>query len=110
MIRPSSPPMCTISQALDCSLSTPKTTCERRSKTKYWPDDDCWKPAASRKRPAMCAGTAPVERRTSGLSAWRAAAKLTQSAASASALAPARRVEIGDWELGGMVGGEWRFE
>src|SRR3954453_15902937 len=105
MIPPSSPPLCTISQALDCSLSTPKTTCERRSKTKYWPDDDCWKPAASRKRPARCAGTAPVERRAAGLSAGRVAAKRTQSAASASALAPARGLGIGDWGLGGLVDG-----
>src|SRR5437762_4484957 len=74
MMRPSSPPMWTISHALDCSASTPKTTCERRSKTKYWPDADCWNPAASRNRPAMCAGTAPTERRTSGARALTVAA------------------------------------
>src|SRR3954462_5905712 len=103
MIRPSSPPICTISHALDCSLSTPKTTCERRSKTKYWPDDDCWKPAASRKRPAICAGTAPVERRTSGLSAWIVAAKATQTAATA------RGFGIGDLGVGGWGGGGRRL-
>ena len=27
------------------------TMCARRSKTKYWPDADCWKPTGSRKRP-----------------------------------------------------------
>ena len=41
----------------------------RRSKTKYWPEADCWNPAGSRNCPATCAGTAPDERRTSGASA-----------------------------------------
>src|SRR5438045_4953820 len=86
MMRPSSPPMWTISHALDCSASTPKTTCERRSKTKYCPDADCWNPAASRNRPAMCAGTAPTERRISGARALTVAATAKTNAATASGL------------------------
>ena len=35
MMRPDSPPIVTISHALDCCASMPKTVCARRSKTKY---------------------------------------------------------------------------
>src|SRR5471032_467244 len=41
--------------------------CARRSKTKYCPDADCWKPVGARNLPATCAGTAPYDRRMSGV-------------------------------------------
>src|SRR5215510_13450644 len=41
------------------------TACARRSNTKYCPASLCWNPIGFWNDPAMCAGRAPVERRTS---------------------------------------------
>src|SRR6266516_6594791 len=78
MIRPDSAPIRIISHELDCCSSSPYTVCPRRSKTKYWPNADCWKPATSRNRPATCVGTAFDERITSDWMAVRVAATRQQ--------------------------------
>src|SRR5262245_56774972 len=89
MMRPASAPICTISHELDCCSSSPNTVWPRRSKTKYWPEADCWKPATSRKRPATWAGTARDDRMISG---WMALRPTTRKQAPPSAQSTRRSI------------------